>query len=63
MLSSFLGFMVSDPVIGEIRARIRRVAEATIGKDRPLAERLGLSPVLSPDWQEFLEGLLQKCDS
>ena len=57
------GFIVADPVIGAIRARIRRIAEATMGKDRPLAERLGLSPVLSRDWREFLEGLLQKCDS
>jgi hypothetical protein len=57
------GFIVSDPVIESIRERIRRIAEATMGKNRPLAERLGLSPVLSPDWEEFLEGLLQKCDS
>jgi hypothetical protein len=57
------GFMASELVIGAIRARIRRVAEATTGKDRPLAERLGLSPVLSPDWRQFLEDLLQKCDS
>lgn len=57
------GFIASDPVIEAIRARIRSIAEATIGKDRPLAERLGLSPVLSPDWREFLEGLLQRCDS
>jgi len=57
------GFIVSDPVIGAIRARIRRIAETTVGKDRPLAERLGLSPILSPDWREFLDDLLQKCDS
>jgi hypothetical protein len=57
------GFIVSDAVIGAIRERIRRIAEATIGRDRPLAERLGLSPVVTPDWREFLEGLLQKCDS
>ena len=57
------GFVVTEPVIGSIRERIRRIAEATIEKNRPLAERLGLSPILSPDWQDFLEGLLQKCDS
>jgi len=57
------GFMVSDPVIGAIRQRIQTIAEATVGKDRPLAERLGLSPVLSPDWREFLDNLLQQCDS
>jgi hypothetical protein len=57
------GFIVSDPVIESIRERIRRITEATMGKNRPLAERLGLSPVLSPEWREFLDGLLQKCDS
>lgn len=57
------GFIVTDPVIESIRGRIRRIAEATTRKDWPLAERLGLSPVMSPDWREFLEGLLQKCDS
>ena len=57
------GFIVSHPVIAAIRARIRRVAEATRGKDRPLAERLGLFPVMSPDWREFFESLLQRCDS
>jgi hypothetical protein len=57
------GFIVTEPVIGSIRDRIRRIAEATTGKNQPLSERLGLSPVLSPDWEEFLGGLLQKCDS
>lgn len=57
------GFIVTDPVIESIRERIRRIAEATTRKGRPLAERLGLSPVMSPDWREFLEGLLQQCDS
>jgi hypothetical protein len=57
------GFIVSDPVIRAIRERIRRIAEPTMGKDRPLAERLGLFPVLSPEWHEFFESLLQKCDS
>ena len=54
------GFIVTDPVIESIRERIQRIAEATMGKNWPLAERLGLSPILSPDWQDSLEGLLQK---
>jgi hypothetical protein len=57
------GFIASDPVIEAIRERIRRIAEVTIGKDRPLAERLGLSPEVSPDWREFLDDLLQRGDS
>jgi len=57
------GFMVSDPVVESIRARIRSIAEATIGQDRSLEERLGLSPVISQDWREFLDSLLQECDS
>ena len=57
------GFMVSNPVIGAIRQRIQGIAEATVGKDRPLAERLGLAPGLSPGWREFLDNLLQQCDS
>jgi hypothetical protein len=57
------GFVAADSVIRAITERVTQLAKGTLGNTRPLAERIGLSPVLSADWREFLDELLQRCDS
>ena len=57
------GFILADPVMHAIRERIKRLALATANIDKPLPERIGFSPELSPDWRRFLDDLLQKDDS
>ena len=57
------GFILSDPVMHAIRERIKRLALATANIDKPLPERIGFSPELSPDGRRFLDDLLQKDDS
>ena len=57
------GFILADPVMHMITERIKRLAIATAGANRPVAERIGLSPAPNSDWREFLDDLLQKCDS
>jgi len=57
------GFILADPVMHMITERIKRLAIATAGANRPVAERIGLSPAPNADWREFLDDLLQKCDS
>lgn len=57
------GFILADPVMHAIRERIKRLAVATAKIDKPLPERIGFSPELSPDWRQYLEDLLQKDDS
>ncbi|MFZ0864916.1 MAG: hypothetical protein WB781_16295 [Candidatus Sulfotelmatobacter sp.] len=57
------GFVLADPVMQTIRKRIKRLALATTNINKPLPERIGFSPELSPDWRQFLDDLLQKDDS
>jgi len=57
------GFILADPVMRAIRERVRCLALASASVSRPLGERLGFSPELSPEWRQFLDRLLQKADS
>lgn len=57
------GFILADPVMHAIRERIKRLAVATADINKPLPERIGFSPELSPDWRQYLDDLLQKDDS
>ena len=57
------GFVLADPVMHAIRERIKRLAVATANINKPLPERIGFSPELSPDWRQYLDDLLQKDDS
>jgi hypothetical protein len=57
------GFILADPVMHAIRERIKRLAVATANINKPLPERIGFSPELSPDWRQYLDDLLQKDDS
>lgn len=57
------GFILADPVMHAIKERVKRLAIATAGINRPLAERIGFSPKLSADWRQFLDELLQEEDS
>jgi len=57
------GFILAAPVMRLIRERIKRLALATSAINKPLPERIGFSPDLSPDWRQFLDELLQKDDS
>jgi len=57
------GFILAAPVMRIIRERIKRFALATSGINKPLPERMGFSPDLSPDWHQFLDNLLQQDDS
>jgi hypothetical protein len=57
------GFILAAPVMRIIRERVKQFAFATSGINRPLPERIGFSPDLSPDWRQFLDDLLQQDDS
>ncbi len=57
------GYIASNSAIDAIADRVRRLADAAVKDSRPLAERIGLSPALSPDWREFLDALFQQNDS
>lgn len=57
------GFILAAPVMRIIRERIKHFALATSGINKPLPERIGFSPDLSPDWRQFLDDLLQRDDS
>jgi hypothetical protein len=57
------GFILAAPVMRIIRERVKQFAFATSGINRPLPERIGFSPDLSPDWRQFLDDLLQPDDS
>jgi hypothetical protein len=57
------GFILADPVMHAIRERIKRLAVVTANINKPLPERIGLSPGLSSDWRQYLDDLLQKDDS
>ena len=57
------GFILADPVMHAIRDRIKRLAVATANINKPLPERIGFSPELTPDWRQYLDDLLQRDDS
>ncbi len=57
------GYMASNRAVDAITGRVRRLADAAAEDRRPLAERIGLSPGLSPDWREFLDHLFRQDDS
>lgn len=57
------GFILADPVMHAIRERIKELAVATANIHKPLLERIGFYPELSPDWRRFLDDLLRKDDS
>jgi uncharacterized protein (UPF0335 family) len=57
------GFVLAAPVMHAIRDRIERLALSKTDVQRPLSERIGFSPELSPDRHQFLDNLLQKDDS
>lgn len=57
------GFVIADPVMHTITERIENLVAASACSDRPLADRIGLSPKLSSEWRKFLDDLLQQCDS
>ena len=57
------GFILASPVAHIINERIKRLALATASMHKPLPERIGFSPELSPEWHQFLDELLQKDDS
>jgi len=57
------GFILAEPVMRAIREKVKRLALATANINKPLPERIGFSPELSPDWLQFLNDLLRKDDS
>ena len=57
------GFIVADPVMHAIGARIRRLEEMSPRGGRSLAECVGLCPVINAEWRNFLNDLLQQEDS
>lgn len=57
------GFIVADHVMEVIENRIRELDVSDGRRDEALAERVGLYPVVSPEWRTFLEGLLRQDDS
>ncbi len=57
------GFILADPVMHAIKERVQLLALATAEINRPLVERIGLSPQLSPGWRRFLEEILREDDS
>lgn len=57
------GFIVADHVMDAIENRIRELDISDGRGDEVLAERVGLYPVVSPEWRNFLEDLLQQDDS
>jgi hypothetical protein len=57
------GFILADPVMHAVTERIKRLAVATTNINKPLPERIGVSPELSSDWHQYLDDLLQRDDS
>lgn len=57
------GFVLADPVMRTINERMKRLALATASINRPLPERIGFAPELSPDWRRFLAEILQNENS
>lgn len=57
------GFIPSSLALEAITERGRQLLAATAGDRRPIAERIGLSPVPSADWYDFLDSLFRQDDS
>jgi hypothetical protein len=57
------GFILSDRVMHAIGSRIRQLELVSARRGRPLAECVGLYPVVSAEWCKFFEDLLQDDDS
>ena len=51
------GFILASPVMHIINERIKRLALATASINKPLPERIGFSPELSPESHQFLDEL------
>ena len=56
-------FIASHRAIESIADRVKQLVVAIAGNHRPVAERIGLAPVLSADWYQFLDNLFQQADS
>ncbi len=56
------GFIASSRATDAITERVRHLIEATADR-RPIPECIGLSPVPSTDWCEFLDDLFRQDDS
>jgi hypothetical protein len=56
-------FITSDRVMHAIEGRIRQIERAKARSGRPLAECVGLYPVVSAEWRRFFDDLLQQDDS
>ena len=48
------GFILASPVMHSVNESIKRLALATASINKPLPERIGSSPELSPEWHQFL---------
>ncbi len=57
------GFIASSRAVEAITDRIGRLIEATAHDRQPIPECIGLSPIPSADWYEFLDELFQQDDS
>ncbi len=57
------GFLAADHVKQAIERHIRELDRASENSDKPIAIRVGLFPVVGPEWRIFLDNLLQQDDS
>jgi hypothetical protein len=57
------GFILAEPAMNVITERIKQLAIATAEINRPVVERIGLSPAPNADWRKFLHDLLERNDS
>lgn len=57
------GFVASSSAVKAITERIQQLVETAVDDQRPVAERIGLAPMLSADWYQFLENLLRQAGS
>ncbi len=57
------GFIASSRAVEAITGRITQLIEATAHDRRPIPECIGLSPVPSADWYQFLDDLFQQDDA
>jgi hypothetical protein len=57
------GFILSDRVMHAIGSRIQQLDLESSRRSRPVAECVGLYPVVSAEWRRFLDDLLQDDDS
>jgi hypothetical protein len=54
------GFIASNRAVQTIEQRFKQLVASVAGNHRPVPERIGLAPVLSVDWCQFFENLLQE---